>query len=122
MYAARSLDVISADPARAPGLGEPQRWARISSFRDLTDTEAGALIDLLKRTLGQETTPANRVRSRRPRSLDGGMVRGTEGRRDFSGAVSITTAEDLAPIDAMRERLGWSRETFETWLRLGSAT
>lgn len=122
MYAARSLDVVSADARR-----ERLDWARrnvgrgISSFRDLTDTEAGALIDLLKRALGQETMPANRVRSRRPRSLAGARAAGTEGRRDFSGAVSIATAEDLAPIDAMRQRLGWSRETFETWLRSPSS-
>jgi hypothetical protein len=35
--------------------------------------------------------------------------------------VSIATAEDLAPIDEMRQRLGWSREAFDAWLRSPSS-
>jgi hypothetical protein len=122
IYAARSLDLTSSDLRR-----QRLNWAarnigrEIASFRDLTDAEAGSLVDLLKTAVGQQVSAPIRRRSRRPRSRQGAEACGLEGRRAFPRPVSIATAEDLAPIDEMRQRLGWSREAFDAWLRSPSS-
>jgi hypothetical protein len=121
IYAARSLDVAGADARRARLAWATQNVGRtIGSFRDLTEPEAAALIDLLKRAVGQEVIPPRR-RSRRPRSHEGALACGLEGRRGDRRAVSMATAEDIAPIEEMRQRLGWPREAFDAWLRSPSS-
>lgn len=118
IYAARSLDLTSSDPRRQRLNWAAQNIGReITSFRDLTDAEAGSLVDLLKRAVGQEVSAPIRRRSPRPRSRQGAEACGLEGRRAYPRPPSIATAEDLAPLDEMRQRLGWSREAFDAWLR-----
>jgi hypothetical protein len=118
IYAARSLDLPSSDVR-----DQRLKWAaqnigrEITSFRDLTDAEAGSLVDLLKRAVGQEVSAPVRRHWRRPFSREGAEACGLEGRRGDGRPVSIATAEDLAPIDEMWQRLGWSREQFDVWLR-----
>ena len=121
IYAARSLDLTSSDLRHQRLNWAAQNIGReITSFRDLTDAEAGSLVDLLKKAVGQNVS-APRRRSRRPRSREGAEACGLEGRRGDARPVSIATAEDLAPIDEMRQRLGWSREAFDAWLRSPSS-
>ncbi len=117
IYAARSLDVTGGD-ARAERLAWASRnvGRRIASFRDLSDREAGQLVDLLKTALGQEVTPPRRRRSPRPRSRQGAEACGMEGRRDSARPPSMATPEVVAPIEDLWRRLGWTRERFEAWL------
>ncbi|MBZ5627733.1 MAG: hypothetical protein LAO06_02590 [Acidobacteriia bacterium] len=122
IYAARALDLTSSDLRQQRLKWAAQNIGReITSFRDLTDAEAGSLVDLLKVAVGQEVSAPVRRRSRRPRSRQGAEACGLEGRQGDERPVSIATAEDLAPIDEMRQRLGWSREAFDGWLRSPSS-
>lgn len=115
VHASRSLDIGDGDP-RAERLA----WASktigrtISSFSDLSDGEAATLIDMLKGSIGQSV---NRARWTRPRDRHLAHAFATHGRQDRSGNDEVlASAGDLAAIDSMRERLGWTREQFEHWL------
>ncbi|GEM_PF-812353 len=118
IYAAQSLDFASADERHAR-----LEWAsgivghRVASFRDLTDLEAGTLIDTLKRALGQQVNAS--VRSARRHRLDNELAQaaGTHGRRARRDNKEIMAgADDVAAIDALRARLGWSLAAFDAWL------
>jgi len=85
----------------------------IASFKELTSGEAAQLIDFLKQALGQDTSAPPRRRSR-----EAAMARGTAGRRGKVEAIAIMASpEDLAELDRMRERVGMTREGFDSWMR-----
>jgi hypothetical protein len=116
MFAPRSLDFGGGD-ARAERL----LWAttligrKINSFSDLSDREAGTLIDMLKGLTGQTVEPPKRWKRPRDRHLARAFA--THGRRDRSGNDEvIASAGDLAAVEEMWQRLGWTREQFEAWL------
>jgi hypothetical protein len=88
----------------------------VSSFSDLTRDEARRLIDLLKTFLGQKLTrpssPWRRIRERIPAQLAG-----TAGRKGIDSAlVQLSSADDLARIAEVLERLGWDEERCQKWL------
>jgi hypothetical protein len=91
-----------------------QRVGReVSSFSELSSTEAAALIDQLKETLGQAVSPPRRKRLGR----EAAQARGAHGRRGRKVRVEMmATAEDLAEVERLRERAGMTREEFEAWL------
>ncbi len=112
-YAQHSLDL------NCGGRDQRLAWASkvvgrpLSSFLDLGRAEAGALIDDLKRSLGQEVRPA----WRRPRDRQAALAAGTHGRRGDDRSVQVMAGpEELQELDQLRERLGWTREAFEKWL------
>ena len=90
----------------------------IESFRDLTRAEAQSLISVLQVSLGiPETRPA-----RRPRSRAAARAAGIEGRRGAELEPStIATAADLALVDRELQKLGWTQERFQAWLRSPSS-
>lgn len=110
MYASHSLD---------RGRGERLAWASqhlgrtVNSFKELSADEAAKLIDALKQALGQEVTPPRR----RPRDREAAMARGIHGRRNTVVKIEVlATREDIAEVDQLRERVGMTREGFESWL------
>jgi hypothetical protein len=89
----------------------------ISSFVELTVGEAVQLIDLLKKALGQEVKQVSRPAWRRPRDRQAALAAGTHGRRNRPVKMEImATREDIEEVDQLRERVGMTRENFETWL------
>jgi len=109
---------------------ERLRWASeqtkraISSFKELTLSEASDLINLLQSEMGiKESSPAVRPRRFRSRMKDRDQAHaaGTEGRRGSRGKFTIATASDLAMIDAMITELGWDRERLDAFLRSPSS-
>ncbi len=119
LYARRSLEMSAADVRTArlawasENLGRP-----VTSFTELRNAEAARLLEMLKRSLGQEVIPP----VRRPRSRQAAIGFGTHGRRNRRVDVEILAArEDLQEVDRLRERLGMMREDFETWLRSRSS-
>lgn len=94
----------------------------VSSFSDLSANEARQLIDLLKTSLGQklkqQPQPWRRVNAR-----DRAHEAGTAGRRGNrrSDVIHMASPDDLARIDEALQRLDWTREQFETWLKSGSS-
>jgi hypothetical protein len=88
----------------------------ISSFSDLSSTDAGFLIDGLQEYLGVKAPAKPRKR------LDREQARraGTDGRHDgqeFASAPQLASAADLATIENYYTRLGWGRAQFDAWLR-----
>jgi hypothetical protein len=117
LCAPRSLDFGGGGDARAERL----LWAtkatgrKIDCFSDLSDREAGALIDMLKGMVGQ--TVESPKRWTRPRDRHHARAFAMHGRRDWSGNDEvIASAGDLAAIEQMWRRLGWTREQFSAWL------
>jgi hypothetical protein len=87
---------------------------KLSSFSDLTGDEARRLIDGLQAQLGVRMPPRKRMERR------AAARHAKDGRRDgaeFASAPEMVSAEDLAAIQQMYERLGWTRERFDAWLR-----
>jgi hypothetical protein len=95
------------------------RWATerlgkpVSSFKEITASDAGFLIDSLQTELG--------VKAPSTRRLDRDQARraGLDGRADgseYSASPQMATAADLARIQTVREQLGWSEETFRGFL------
>jgi uncharacterized protein (DUF1684 family) len=89
----------------------------VSSFSDLSSDEARRLIDVLKRSLGQaltrEAQPWRRVPAR-----DRAKQAGTAGRNGVnSSLIELASPDDLARIEQARERLGWTAEQLNAWLR-----
>jgi len=110
--AAREIGVETDRPSRlrwaTERLGKP-----VESFKNITVDDAGFLIDSLQREL--------RVKAPFVGRLDRDQARraGLDGRADgaeYSAAPQMATAADLARIQAIRERLGWSEETFRGFL------
>ncbi|MGD1106937.1 MAG: hypothetical protein ABR865_07815 [Terracidiphilus sp.] len=110
-------------PAGADARAARLAWAtaaigrQVFSFRDLTDDEARALIDMLKGSMGQplirEPRPWRRIRSR-----ERAHAAGTSGRKDADAAfIQMASPDDLARIDEALRRLGWSEEQYAAWLR-----
>lgn len=89
----------------------------ISSFSNLTGDEARRLIDILKGSTGQliadSPSPWRRIDSR-----DRAQAAGTAGRRSGEPSfIQMASPDDVARIDELLRRLGWSRERYEGWLR-----
>lgn len=81
----------------------------------LSDREAGTLIDMLKGLAGQAVEPPKRWI--RPRDRHHARAFATHGRRDRSGNDEVmASAGDLAAVEEMWQRLGWTRAQFEAWL------
>jgi hypothetical protein len=91
----------------------------VASFTELSGAEAGVLIDALKRELGQAVTPPRRKRMDREAAEHFAL----DGRKGYTPRVEqMATAEHLAEIARLRERLGWSAEEFEHWLRYSASS
>jgi hypothetical protein len=112
--------------------GREQRlcWTRdqigrnISSFKELTLSEASDLINLLQSELGiKESSPAVRPRRFRSRIKDRDQAHaaGTEGRRGSREKFTIAKAEDLAMLDVMLTEMAWTRDRLEAFLRSPSS-
>ncbi len=109
-------DEVDSRGARLAWASE-QLARSISSFSELSAGEARKLIDTLKESLGQELgqrpQPWRRVPARDPAHRAG--IAGRKGVR--SEVAQIASADDLARIDKGLQRLGWSREQFDAWLK-----
>jgi len=90
----------------------------ISSFSVLTLDEARGLIDLLKGSMGQpfgeQPQPWRRINSR-----ERAQAAGTAGRRgeEQSSFIQMVGPDDLARIDELLNRLEWTRDRFDAWLK-----
>lgn len=116
-YARREM-IANHREARLTWAGE-QLGHFISSFSDLTISEASALINVLQGSMGiAESSPAARPRRYRSRikDRDRAHAAGTEGRRGGSNTSTMSTAEDLAMIDAQLTEMGWTRERLDAFL------
>jgi hypothetical protein len=96
----------------------------LSSFKELTLSEASTLINLLQAEMGiKETSPAARPRRYRSRikDRDQAQAAGTEGRRGSRSKFTIASSEDLAMIDAQLTAMNWTRERLDAFLRSPSS-
>jgi hypothetical protein len=109
---------------------ERLRWASeqikraISSFKELSITEASDLINLLQAELGiKESSPAVRPRRFRSRikDRDQAQAAGTEGRRGSPDTFTIARAEDIGMIDSMLSEMDWTRERLDAFLQSPSS-
>ena len=87
----------------------------ISSFSDLTRSEARRLIDTLQGQLGIQHPVKNRMDRERAQRA------GTEGRRGDDGAATLVSPADLERIQNALDRLGWSHAQLDGWLRSPSS-
>ena len=88
----------------------------VTSFSDLSFSDADRLIGELKQSLGQADTPRRRL------SGEAATALGTHGRRGKVVEIAVMASPtDLAVIGDLRERLGWTQERFESWLRSRSS-
>jgi len=88
----------------------------LSSFKELTLSEASTLINLLQAEMGiKETSPAARPRRYRSRikDRDQAQAAGTEGRRG--------SRSKFAMIDAQLTAMNWTRERLDAFLRSPSS-
>lgn len=86
----------------------------IASFAELSSGDAGHLIDVLQGELGVKHPPQKR------RSREAAARHGKDGRHDgakFAALPQLVSAGDLAAIESYWNRLGWTRERFDAWLR-----
>ncbi|HEY6349619.1 MAG TPA: hypothetical protein VI636_09440 [Candidatus Angelobacter sp.] len=100
------------------------RTSPISSFAELTGSEASELIDLLQSDLAiPETHPNIRPSrySRRYRDRDSARAAGTEGRKGTLSKVTLATAEDLALINEQLKHMGWNRTRLDAFLQSPSS-
>ena len=109
---------------------ERLRWASeqtkraLSSFNELTLSEASDLINLLQAEMGiKESSPAVRQRRLRSRIKDRDQAHaaGTEGRRGSRGTFTLADAEDLSMIDAKLTEMGWTRARLDAFLQSPSS-
>ncbi|ACO34437.1 MULTISPECIES: hypothetical protein [Acidobacterium] len=87
---------------------------KVESFKDLTADEARRLIDAAQAQLNYRA-PLKQRRSRADADR-----RGRDGRRDgkdLADQPQIASAQDIEQIEEMYQRLGWTRERFDAWLR-----
>jgi hypothetical protein len=119
LYARHSLDAAGADPREARLAWASQNLGRpVASFADLRGVEAAKLIDGLKRSLGQEVEPP----IRRTRDRQTALALGTHGRRGRPVEMEILAGpKEIAAVYRLRERLGMTREDFESFLRSRSS-
>ena len=88
---------------------------QVASFSDLTGEEAATAIARL-----QKDIPARKRRPRQPMDRERAERHGKDGRYDgeqFRNAPKLAEAYDLEQIEGYYHRLGWSRDTFDAWLR-----
>lgn len=87
----------------------------VGSFRELTSAEAKTAIDRLQK----DVPGARGKRPRRKMDRESAQRHATDGRYDssFRDAPRLAEAYDVEQIENYYHRLGWSRETFELWLR-----
>lgn len=109
---------------------ERLRWASeqtkraISTYKDLTLSEASDLINLLQAELGiKESSPAVRPRRFRSRikDRDQAQAAGTEGRRGSRDKFTLAAAEDLGMIDAQLTEMDWTRQRLDALLHSPSS-
>jgi hypothetical protein len=96
----------------------------ITSFSNLSLSEASDLINLLQGELGiKESSPAVRKRRLRSRIKDRDQARaaGTEGRRGQRDTFTIAAAEDVAMIDAQLDAMAWTRVRLDALLHSSSS-
>jgi hypothetical protein len=96
----------------------------ITSFNDLSLSEASSLINLLQAELGiKESSPAVRKRRLRSRIKDRDQARaaGTEGRRGQRDTFTLASAEDVAMIDAQLDEMAWTRVRLDALLNSSSS-
>jgi hypothetical protein len=108
------------DDARSARLAWASRIVghRLDSFSALRADEAARLIDLMKKALGQEITPAAR---RRP-DRDQAHAYGTAGRRaNHSNEIRLVDAPTLELLGDLRLQLGWTPERFAGFLNSTSS-
>jgi hypothetical protein len=89
----------------------------VSSFSDLSREEARILIDILKGSMGQplgtQPQPWRRINSR-----ERAQEAGTAGRKgERSSLVQMVSPDDLARVNELVNRLEWTRDQFEAWLK-----
>jgi hypothetical protein len=98
----------------------------IASFSELTADEAKRAIDLLEKSIPEDARQRYKLQSgarrARKRRMDHERARrhGIDGRYDgeeFRDAPQLAQGVDLEVIESYSARLGWSRETFDAWLR-----
>lgn len=100
--------------------GKGSRLSPISSFKELTGSEASTLINALQSQLGiKESRQARSPRRRLDREQ--AKAAGTEGRRGSRKSVTLATAEDLALIDGQLQLMGWDRARLDAFLRSPSS-
>lgn len=112
-FARRSFD--SGDGGREARLA----WASqlvghpVSSFSDLSVSDARHLIDVLQGQLGVKQ-PSQRL------GQEDAARHGKDGRYDgdkFRSSPQMVSGADLAVIEDFYSRLGWTRDRFDAWLR-----
>lgn len=86
----------------------------VTSFKDVTQSEAVRLVDTLQAQLGVKAP----TRPRRRLSRDAALKAGTEGRRDnTSNEVTMASAADIARIQYVMGLIGWSQAQLDAFLR-----
>ncbi|MBZ5531825.1 MAG: hypothetical protein LAO20_10365 [Acidobacteriia bacterium] len=120
LYAPRFLNLGPDSAAR----NERLAWAsgivghELDSFSSLLPDEAARLIDLMKKALGQEITPARR----RLPDRDQAHAYGTAGRRaNPSNEIRLVDAPTLELLGDLRLQLGWTPERFAGFLNSTSS-
>jgi hypothetical protein len=100
----------------ADNIGRP-----LESFSSLRSEEAARLIDLMKRALGQEVTPATHIFYRRP-DRDQARAYGTAGRRgNPSKDIRLVDTPTLELVDRLVAQLGWTRARLDAFLQSKSS-
>lgn len=119
MFARRELAAAYDRPARLKWVSE-LIGRKVESFKDLTGAEATHLIDTLQKSLGiTESRPPRAPRKRLSRTA--AKAAGTAGRKGSKTELVMASADDLTRINEAVTRLGWTRETLESWLRSPSS-
>jgi len=121
-----SGDEVTRSPSREARLNWASEHIKrtISSFSDLSSSEASALINLLQSEFGiAETSPSRAQRRYRSRIKDRDQAKaaGTEGRRGSHNKVTFATAEDIALIDQQLNLMGWNNSRLEAFLHSPSS-
>jgi hypothetical protein len=91
---------------------------QVESFSELTAAEAKTAIDRLKKNSSQRPVAGGQKKKKRM-DAERAQRHGTDGRYDsgFRDAPRMAEAYDLEQIEGYYHRLGWSRDTFDAWLR-----
>jgi len=86
----------------------------VTSFKELSFSDAGFLIDQIQSQLGVKAPAAPRKRLDR----DAAHSAGTEGRHDDSGKQSTMAGKaEFARIRYLLDVLGWNEQQLDGWLR-----
>ncbi|SRR6266567_1375791 len=123
LYAPRFLNAANGGARSDAGRSARLAWAsgsigrELSSFSELLPDEAAQLIETMKKALGQEINLGKRSRQRRP-GRDLAHSYGTAGRRsETSNQIELVDARTLELLDRLREKLGWTRERLDAFLK-----